>query len=221
LLVSAAQVDISGCSFTGDTALNPNGRGGSVYLDHGGVLTGVNVTATGNTADVDGGWLFAKDSTVRLDGFVASGNAAGSKGGVVYADSMFGVLLRDFALTDNDAREGGVLFARACAKADKHVANDLYYGVQLTNGVLARNTARIGGALNGEASFLVAQRVVFGNNTFKGAGAAGSASVWAPDAVYERCAVAAGYELSGARENYENMTVHPRRNNGLFLFGHT
>jgi len=207
LLISHTKTNLVSCSFTGDAALNPNGRGGSLYLDQGSELSGFNLTASDNVADVDGGWLFAKDSTVHLEGLKATGNEAISKGGVIYADSMFAVTLSEFAIAGNTAREGGALFARACAKVDKHVPNDRYYGVQLKQGHLSDNVARIGGALAGVESFLVAQGVNFYNNTFKGLNAEGSASAWAPDAVYELCTVAAGYELGKKRENYDNATV--------------
>jgi len=217
LLVSNSKTNLVGCSFTGDTALNPNGRGGSLYVDQGSELNGVNLTANDNLADVDGGWLFAKDSTVHLEGFTAAGNEAISKGGVIYADSMFAVLMSEFTIVSNTAREGGALFARACAKVDKHVPNNLYYGVQLKEGLLADNVARIGGALTGVESFLVARDVNFYNNTFKGLNPAGSASTWTPDAVYEQCNVAAGYELGSLRENYDNMTVRCRSTARIFL----
>ena len=185
----AASADVSGCTFLGDMANAPAGRGGSVWLEKGSTLTGSGVVAEDCHADNDGGWLWAEASSVRLRAPSFTNMFAGSKGGVIYADSMFEVVLASPTFTGNDAREGGAVYARACGYPDRFQDHSLYRGVQITDGTFTGNRARIGGALNGEFSSLYVARSTFTDNTNKGLGARGSAVVWTPDAIFEACAL--------------------------------
>lgn len=59
------------------------------------------------------------------------GNSVGGKGGVLYVDSMFEVIIDDSVMSNNSALVGGCLFARACNYPDDFMDHDLYKGVQV------------------------------------------------------------------------------------------
>lgn len=205
LYIEGSPVEMTSCSFTQDVAPSELSSGGSIYITDGATLTAANITATSNTAMIDGGWLFAEASTVTLDSLVAFNNYANGKGGVLFVDSMYEVIITDLDMQNNSAKAGGVLFARACSYPDPFMDHDLYKGVQLHNGLIQYNHAREGGALYGEDSVLYANNIQFIQNYGIGDGVRGTTSIFTPDAIYVRTTITSDFADSIPR--YENTTV--------------
>jgi hypothetical protein len=76
---SSAELILNKASFTGDTISTPDAHGGSVRVDRGALLRGANLTARGNLAGEDGGWLYASAATVELVDVLLDANQVGKE----------------------------------------------------------------------------------------------------------------------------------------------
>ena len=178
--------DIKNCSaklFSGNTP--PNGSGGAVYAA-GGTVIMTNCTLTGNTAENNGGAVYAKKtsdltpilSTVTIEGGTiggagtnankATGTGEGLGGGIYIGESCV-LNMKDY--TDSSNNKHGAKVISNTAKAKGGAIYTKGGKVTMTNCTLKGNEAKSGGAICAEKDGSTPSNVTISGGTIGGTGA--------------------------------------------------
>ena len=178
--------DIKNCSaklFSGNTP--PNGSGGAVYAA-GGTVIMTNCTLTGNTAENNGGAVYAKKtsdltpilSTVTIEGGTiggagtnankATGTGEGLGGGIYIGESCV-LNMKDY--TDSSNNKHGAKVISNTAKAKGGAIYTKGGKVTMTNCTLKGNEAKSGGAICAEKDGSTLSNVTISGGTIGGTGA--------------------------------------------------
>ena len=178
--------DIKNCSaklFSGNTP--PNGSGGAVYAA-GGTVIMTNCTLTGNTAENNGGAVYAKKtsdltpilSTVTIEGGTiggagtnankATGTGEGLGGGIYIGESCV-LNMKDY--TDSSNNKHGAKVISNTAKAKGGAIYTKGGKVTMTNCTLKGNEAKSGGAICAEKDGSTSSNVTISGGTIGGTGA--------------------------------------------------
>jgi predicted outer membrane repeat protein len=148
-----AELTLSHCTVTGNSAVStPFGRGGGIYLT-GGTLTLDSCTVSGNASGGSGGGIYNSGGTLIVNDSSVSGNTSGESGGAIYSrqflpfpdDTTF--VLNSSLIADNHAGNGfpdvgGLDIGDAATITDSTISGNTGYwagGVFLI-GTLARQT---------------------------------------------------------------------------------
>lgn len=81
---SSVQLTLRGLTLKGG-ATSPGEDGGGIYLDNGVTFRLENSVVSSNTAAVNGGGIFSRDSTLTVVDSLFTGNQAGGEGGAIYS----------------------------------------------------------------------------------------------------------------------------------------
>ncbi len=175
--------DIKNCSaklFSGNTP--PNGSGGAVYAA-GGTVIMTNCTLTGNTAENNGGAVYAKKtsdltpilSTVTIEGGTiggagtnankATGTGEGLGGGIYIGESCV-LNMKDY--TDSSNNKHGAKVISNTAKAKGGAIYTKGGKVTITNCTLKGNEAKTGGAICAEKDGSTGSTVTITGGTIGG-----------------------------------------------------
>ncbi len=173
----------NGSMITGNTASGGLGSGGGILVGTGGTLTVLDSTISGNSANIDGGGLFAGGVPVRVTIMDARilGNTAGDSGGGVFINgpttAIFGTTFAGNQAQGNQGLDGdgGGLFVRGQAESgDFTVTDSTFDSNSALGGGGGAFFVDIDGAING-GSFKMNQ--VTGNGTTFDTGGGGLAIV--------------------------------------------
>ena len=178
--------DIKNCSaklFSGNTP--PNGSGGAIYAE-GGTVIMTNCTLTGNTAENNGGAVYAKKtsgstpilSTVTIVGGTiggagtnankATGTGEGLGGGIYIGESCV-LNMKDY--TDSSNNKHGAKVISNTAKAKGGAIYTKGGKVTMTNCTLKGNEAKSGGAICAEKDGSTPSNVTISGGTIGGTAA--------------------------------------------------
>ena len=180
--------DIKNCSaklFSGNTP--PNGSGGAIYAE-GGTVIMTNCTLTGNTAENNGGAVYAKKtsgstpilSTVTIEGGTiggagtnankATGTGTGEGlGGGIYIGESCVLNMKDY--TDSSNNKHGAKVISNTAKAKGGAIYTKGGKVTMTNCTLKGNEAKSGGAICAEKDGSTPSNVTISGGTIGGTAA--------------------------------------------------
>jgi hypothetical protein len=210
------------------------GNGGSVYAESLSLITAKDINVTYSKALTGlGGFLYADDSSVTINGITAShckavpdSSSGGGQGGVIAANAGYKLILKNGYYYDNEANQGGAIYINQLFDSPVVTTTDDYFGAQIYDSVFERNNATIGGAIYGKQSIFYATRSRFTNNfatTFEG-----SAIFMATDTILQFSTVETSIEsysnatmIEAVRLALDNSTVSTNMGFGIKLSSDT
>jgi CSLREA domain-containing protein len=158
-------VNVTGCSFTDNLALN---EGGGIYMDNG-TMTVANCTFTDNVIGScsscgSGGGISYRDGTLTVTGCTFTNNFAGERGGAIFINNSNGLCtVRDSTFTANRAHLGAAIGSFG----NLNLSNSTFSGNSTSNN---DNVVGSGGAVGIQTRTANITNCTFSGNSAEGSG---------------------------------------------------